>query len=92
MGEIWRRLEADGAEWEVRVIAAEEAATGRTESDEILEFRCVTDVRAPRRLAVDAGALAGMDERRLKAAYLQSRPIGGDFYGRPGKTMTDAPD
>jgi hypothetical protein len=31
-----------------------------------------------------------MDEAGLRSAFLQARPIGGDFYGRPGKRMPDA--
>jgi hypothetical protein len=30
-----------------------------------------------------------MDEAALKSAYLRARPIGGDYYGRPGKRMSD---
>jgi hypothetical protein len=84
---MWPLLEADGCTWEVRVLA-NEAQDARTE---ILEFRPTAEAtRPPRRLAVDRGALAGMDDAALHAAYRQARPIGGDFYGRPGKRMHDA--
>ena len=83
---MWRTLEADGCTWEVRVIASESTDEPGTE---ILEFR-TTAPRPPRRLAVARGALTGMNDAGLQAAYRQSRPIGGDFYGRPGKRMPDA--
>jgi hypothetical protein len=83
---MWQKLYADGCNWEVRVLAneSEDAAT------DILEFRPEQNTRPPRRLAVDRGALASMNDAALHAAYRQARPIGGDFYGRPGKTMSDA--
>lgn len=87
----WRRLDADGAQWEARVVASEEVArSGEERPDEILEFRCLDGTRPPRRLAVGSGTLAGLDEPGLLAAYRKARPIGGDYYGRPGKVMTDA--
>lgn len=87
----WRRLEADGAEWEARLVASEEAAgTAGEAGDEILEFRCLDGTRPPRRLAVTEGALALMDDAGLRAAYRKARPIGADYYGRPGKAMPDA--
>ena len=78
---LWRTLNADGIEWEVSVVSSEE--------EEIIEFRPKEATRPPRRLAVSKGALDKMDDAALKAAYTQARPIGGDFYGRPGKRMPD---
>jgi hypothetical protein len=82
-------MEADGCTWEVRVVAAQ----GEQDPDtEILEFRpreAVT-TRPPRRLAVASGTVAKMKDDELRAAYLKARPIGADFYGRPGKRMHDA--
>lgn len=88
---MWRRIEADGCTWEVSTTAATselgtEHAAG---AEEILEFRPLDGVRPPRRLVVAAGALAGMNDDALMMAYRQARPIGGDFYGRPGKRMGD---
>jgi hypothetical protein len=82
----WRTIEADGVEWEVRVVSG--AELGMTD-EEVLEFRTRDGLRPPRRLAIAGGAFAEMGEAELRAAYLQSRPIGGDFYGRPGKQMGD---
>lgn len=88
--EQWKRFEEDGAEWEARLVASEEGTrSGEERPDEILEFRCLDGTRPPRRVAVDRGALEAMDEAALRSAYRQARPIGGDFYGRPGKRMTD---
>ncbi len=83
---MWRTLEADGCVWEVRVMASESPDVPDTE---ILEFR-TKDPRPPRRLAIQRGALTNMNHEGLQAAYRKSRPIGGDFYGRPGKRMPDA--
>lgn len=86
----WKRFEEDGAEWEARVIASEDTSrSGDHQPDEILEFRCLDGTRPPRRLAVDRVSVDTMDEAALRAAYRKARPIGGDFYGRPGKRMTD---
>ncbi len=88
---MWRRFAAEGAEWEVRAIPssvdAEAVADGAEQ--ELLEFRSTDPNRPPRRLVVDSGALSAMDESRLRSALRQARPIGGDFYGRPGKRMDD---
>ena len=85
----WKTIEAEGCEWEVRVIAGEaDAATG----EDILEFVPLDAARPPRRLAVAAGALEGMDENALRRAHRQALPIGGDHYGRSGKRMTDTGD
>jgi hypothetical protein len=78
---LWRTLHADGIDWEVSVVSSE--------GEEIIEFRPKEATRPPRRLAVPKGALDKMDDAALKAAYTQARPIGGDFYGRPGKRMPD---
>ncbi|MEX2281976.1 MAG: hypothetical protein WEE89_05795 [Gemmatimonadota bacterium] len=83
---MWRTLDADGCTWEVRVVASE--ATDEPDT-EILEFRTAAP-RPPRRLSVQRGALNSMTEDGLQTAYRKSRPIGGDFYGRPGKRMPDA--
>ena len=87
----WRTLDADGCEWQVRAVPRpEEGGRDQAGKEEVLEFRTAEGTRPPRRLAVPAGALAGMDAEALRVAYMQARPIGGDHYGRPGKTMTDA--
>jgi hypothetical protein len=83
---MWRKLYADGCNWEVRVVANE----SEDPESEILEFRPEPKTRPPRRLVVDRGALADMNDAALQTAYRQARPIGGDFYGRPGKRMSDA--
>lgn len=79
---MWQKIEADGCEWEVRSVAEE---TG----SEVLEFRPLDPTRPARRFGLDGGTLQEMDEEALHAAFRQARPIGGDFYGRPGKRMTD---
>ena len=84
---MWRTLEVDGCAWEIRVLASE---TPDEAHMEILEFRPNQQNRPPRRVAVPRGALETMDEAGLQAAYRLARPIGGDFYGRPGKRMPDA--
>ena len=88
---MWRRLEAEGAEWEVRAIpnSADVDGTAGGSAQEVLEFRSSDGIRPPRRIVVDAGALARMDEDRLLSALRQARPIGADYYGRPGKRMED---
>jgi hypothetical protein len=90
---MWRRIEADGCEWEVRAIARAGGERGRPgEVGEILEFRPLDRLRPPRQVAVAEGSLAAMDEAQLHAAYRRSRPVGGDHYGRPGKRMPDTAD
>jgi hypothetical protein len=86
---MWRTIEADGCTWEVRSLVnpPEEGVSGQ----DLLEFTAREANRPPRRIIVPAGALESMDDVALRAAYLQARPIGGDHYGRPGKTMTDVP-
>ncbi len=56
----------------------------------MIEFVCVDGTRKSRRVAV-AGSVADMDAAQLRSAYRQARPIGGDHYGRPGKSMADSP-
>lgn len=90
---MWRRIEADGCVWEIRATAATpDLGTESAGAEEILEFRPLDGVRPPRRLVVAAGALGGMNDDALQSAYRQARPIGGDFYGRPGKRMQDVSD
>ena len=83
---MWRRIQAEGCEWEVRATSESEPEPG---AEEILEFRPIDDVRSPRRFMVASGTLSTMDETALQAAFRQARPIGGDYYGRPGKRMRD---
>lgn len=78
---LWRTLQADGCEWEVSVVSSED--------EEIIEFWPKQPTRPARRLAIDKGALDNMDDDALRSAYTRARPIGGDFYGRPGKRMSD---
>lgn len=80
---MWRKIEAEGCTWEVRAISLE------GEAEDVLEFRPLEAIRPPRRLAVSMDALDAMSDEDLLAAFVQARPIGGDFYGRPGKRMTD---
>jgi len=82
---MWSKFEADGCTWEVRVVANESEDPGT----EILEFRPEEATRPPRRLAVERGVAGSMNDSALHAAYRQARPIGADFYGRPGKRMSD---
>lgn len=86
---MWRRLREDGADWEVRVLAREDETAPGEAPSEILEFRPLDGLRSPRRLVVPADSLAGMDDAALRMAYRRARPIGGDYYGRPGKWMND---
>ncbi len=78
---LWRTLHADDCDWEVGVVSSED--------EEIIEFRPTLPTRPPRRLAVAKGSLEAMDDDALKSAYTRARPIGGDYYGRPGKRMSD---
>jgi hypothetical protein len=82
---MWRQIESEGGRWEVRSIA-----DAGDPNEEILEFTPVTGAHQPRRTVVPRGALDGMDEVALIAAFQRSRPIGGDYFGRPGKRMPDA--
>lgn len=78
---LWRTLHADDCDWDVGVISSED--------EEIIEFRPREATRPARRLAVAPGALAAMDDEALRSAYTRARPIGADYYGRPGKRMSD---
>jgi hypothetical protein len=80
----WRRIQAEGCEWEVRAVASEAGGEG-----DMLEFQPLEKTRPIRRLAVPSDALATMDDAALHAAFVKARPIGAEHYGRPGKRMTD---
>lgn len=87
---MWRRFEAEGVEWEVRAVPSLAGAEDDLRSgEEILEFRPADANLPPRRVVVEAGILAEMAEDALRAAFRRAHPIGGDHYGRPGKTMGD---
>lgn len=90
-GKRWRRIHEDGAEWEARAVMEPRRETGphRADTGEVLEFVCVDGSRGARRLAVPAGSLGSMDDEALYRAFRRARPIGGDYYGRPGKRMAD---
>jgi hypothetical protein len=83
---IWPTIDADGCTWQVRVVSG---ADGSEEND-IIEFTPDDRTRPVRRLAIVRGAARGPWETELYNAFRQSRPIGGDYYGRPGKRMRDA--
>ena len=83
----WRRIKADGTEWEVRIIS--EPGTATAERD-IIEFRPVDGVGQPRRTAVERNQLDDLSEDDLAAVYRRAAPIAADHYGRPGKQMPDA--
>jgi hypothetical protein len=85
----WKHIEEAGVKWEARAIAAEPESGEAGGAEEVLEFRAAEGVFPPRRVAIKAGELSGMDEAALRSAFARARPIGGDFYGRPGKRMTD---
>jgi hypothetical protein len=87
---MWRTIDADGCIWQVRT-AGSPPDTGAGPDSEVLEFQPAEGNRPPRRLIIPAGSLSRMDDDALRSAYLKARPIGGDHYGRPGKTMGDAP-
>lgn len=83
----WRRIHADGAEWEARMVGGPRQ-TGADK--ELLEFVCLDGSRKSRQVAVDQNTYGAMDDAALQRAFVQARPIGGDHYGRPGKHMNDA--
>lgn len=83
---IWRTIEADGCTWEARVVSAQ----GEDPQTEVLEFVPRDKIRPTRRLVIERGVLPKMNDDQLRSAYLKARPIGADFYGRPGKRMPDA--
>ena len=84
----WKHITMDGMDWEVRAISSE-LPDSQQSAEELLEFRPRESTMPPRRVTVRRGALSDMDEAGLRSAFLQARPIGGDFYGRPGKRMPD---
>ena len=87
---MWKRILAEGCEWEVRICAREEPSAGAAPGDEdILEFHCVDALRPPRRIAVRADTTSALDEAALRSAFLHALPIAADHYGRPGKVMLD---
>ena len=83
----WRRIKADGTEWEVRIIS--EPGSGGEDRD-IIEFRPVSGSAQPRRTAVERNQLDELTDDELAAVYRRAAPIAGDHYGRPGKPMPDA--
>ena len=85
MKEMWPKIDADGCTWEVRVVSG----TDSYEENEIIEFTPSDGTKPVRRLAVARGESTDMGESALVNAYRQARPIGGDYYGRPGKKMPD---
>jgi hypothetical protein len=85
---MWRTIDADGCVWEVR--AVQNPDLGTRAGQELLEFRPRDGNRPPRRVVADRSRLEEMDDAELRSAYMQARPIGGDYYGRPGKRMPDA--
>ena len=89
---MWRTIHAEDGDWEVRLVPAEQggAATPETiERQDVLEFRSPAGLNPPRRVAVDAFDLETTSDDELQQLFRQARPIGGDFYGRPGKRMPD---
>ena len=85
----WKTIEVDGVEWQIRAISGEPGSGETGVGEEILEFRTADNVRPPRRIVIKQGMLAGMNDAALRSAFAQARPIGGDYYGRPGKRMPD---
>lgn len=83
----WRRIEADGTQWEVRIIS-ESGSQGQDR--EIIEFRALDGSSRPRRTAVERDTLSQLTDEDLAAVYRRAAPIAGDHYGRPGKPMNDA--
>ena len=83
---IWPTIDADGCTWQVRVISGADGS----EDNDIIEFTPDDRTRPVRRLAIARGADEDLGETELHTAFRQSRPIGGDYYGRPGKRMRDA--
>ena len=83
----WRRIEADGTEWEVRIISEAEGGSGERD---IVEFRALDGSAQPRRTAIEKNQLDSLSEGDLAAVYRRAAPIAADFYGRPGKPMPDA--
>jgi hypothetical protein len=87
----WRRIHADGAEWEARVIEGPRPTSLPPDGDlDLLEFVCLDGTRKSRQVAIAAASYGDMDDAALQRSFLQARPIGGDHYGRPGKRMNDS--
>ena len=86
MKSIWPTIDADGCTWQVRVISGSDGDAG----NDIIEFTPDDRARPVRRLAIERGEQDDLGETELRSAFRQARPIGGDFYGRPGKRMSDA--
>jgi hypothetical protein len=85
----WKSIEADGCTWQVRTVSNPDLGTAGGQT--VLEFQPDSSNLPPRRVVVEDSALREMDDEQLRRAYRQARPIGGDHYGRPGKTMSDTP-
>ncbi len=81
---MWRRFDAEGAEWEVRAIPTSadvgQAAGGAMQ--EVLEFRSSDRNRPPRRLVVESGALGEMDEPELRSALRRMNDMRQDAKRR----------
>jgi hypothetical protein len=88
--DMWKTLEVDGCVWQVRSVSNPDLGTEPGQA--VLEFQAESGNLPPRRVVVEESALSGMDEAALRSAYLKALPIGGDFYGRPGKRMPDVQD
>ena len=86
MKSIWPTIDADGCTWQVRVISDPDGDAG----NDIIEFTPDDRTRPVRRIAIVRGEDDDLGEAELRNAFRQARPIGGDFYGRPGKRMPDA--
>lgn len=84
----WRRIQADGVDWEVRIISDPQSA--QDGNREIIEFRPLDGTSQPRRTAVERDTLEKLSDADLAAVYRRAAPIAGDYYGRPGKPMDDA--
>ena len=84
----WKQITVEGVQWEVRAVSSELPGGGGGD-EELLEFRSREATMPPRRVTIRRGALEGISEAELMSAFLQARPIGGDYYGRPGKRMPD---
>ena len=84
----WKQITVDDQVWEVRAVS-NELPGGQQGDEELLEFRSREATMPPRRVTIRTGSLDGLTEAELKSAFTRARPIGGDFYGRPGKRMPD---
>jgi hypothetical protein len=84
----WKQITVDGVTWEIRAVS-NELPGGSQGDEELLEFRSREATMPPRRVTIRRGALEGITEADLQSAFVRARPIGGDYYGRPGKRMPD---